>query len=308
MRGQHARRQRLAASRRHRRAAAPARGRARARSPARGSAARPQQHRLVKAADDGGFDPDRDRPAVDDQVDPPGEVALHMRGGGRRDMAGADWPTAPPPARRSARRMARATGWAGTRIATVSSPAVARSATAQSRGFRQHQRQRPRPERLGQPQRGGVEPADLPGGGEIADMGDQRIEGRPALGLVEPRDRRGIGGVGAEAVDGLGRERDQPALAQAVTRAAATAASPAARIWRCSRRTFISGSSSQFGFLRCAKPKAISRASCRSVAQPGRALRSGRRGRRFKSCHSDQDFIRFFRLISPLGQAGRETG
>ena len=28
--------------------------------------------------------------------------------------------------------------------------------------------------------------------------------------------------------------------------------------------------------------------SCRSVAQPGRALRSGRRGRRFKSCHSDQ--------------------
>ena len=28
-------------------------------------------------------------------------------------------------------------------------------------------------------------------------------------------------------------------------------------------------------------------ARCRSVAQPGRALRSGRRGRRFKSCHSD---------------------
>ena len=28
----------------------------------------------------------------------------------------------------------------------------------------------------------------------------------------------------------------------------------------------------------------------RSVAQPGRALRSGRRGRRFKSCHSDQLF------------------
>jgi hypothetical protein len=30
--------------------------------------------------------------------------------------------------------------------------------------------------------------------------------------------------------------------------------------------------------------------SCRSVAQPGRALRSGRRGRRFESCHSDQSF------------------
>jgi hypothetical protein len=33
--------------------------------------------------------------------------------------------------------------------------------------------------------------------------------------------------------------------------------------------------------------------SCRSVAQSGRALRSGRRGRRFKSCHSDQ-FSRLF--------------
>ena len=27
----------------------------------------------------------------------------------------------------------------------------------------------------------------------------------------------------------------------------------------------------------------------RNVAQPGRALRSGRRGRRFKSCHSDHN-------------------
>ena len=45
-------------------------------------------------------------------------------------------------------------------------------------------------------------------------MGDQGIEGRPALGLVDAGDRGRIGGVGAEAVDGLGRERDQPALGQ----------------------------------------------------------------------------------------------
>ena len=45
-------------------------------------------------------------------------------------------------------------------------------------------------------------------------MGDQRIEGRPALGLVEAGDRGRIGGIGAEAIDGLGRERDQPALSQ----------------------------------------------------------------------------------------------
>ena len=32
----------------------------------------------------------------------------------------------------------------------------------------------------------------------------------------------------------------------------------------------------------------IRRRLCRSVAQPGRAPRSGRGGRRFKSCHSDQ--------------------
>jgi hypothetical protein len=65
----------------------------------------------------------------------------------------------------------------------------------------------------------GVEPRDLFGGREVADMGDQRVEGGPALGLVEAGDRRGIGGVGAEAIDGLGR---------ASVRAAAATASPSA--------------------------------------------------------------------------------
>jgi hypothetical protein len=45
-------------------------------------------------------------------------------------------------------------------------------------------------------------------------MGDQRIEGRPALRLVDAGDRGRIGGIGAEAVDRLGRECDQPALGQ----------------------------------------------------------------------------------------------
>ena len=110
--------------------------------------------------------------------------------------------------------MSRATGWAGIRIATVSRPAVARSATAQSVRFRQHQRQRARPERLGKRGRSGVKARDFAGGGDIADMGDQGIEGRPALGLVKVGDRGRIGGIGAEAIDGLGRERDQPALSQ----------------------------------------------------------------------------------------------
>ena len=45
-------------------------------------------------------------------------------------------------------------------------------------------------------------------------MGDQGIEGRPALGLVDAGDRGRIGGIGAEAIDGLGRKRDQAAFGQ----------------------------------------------------------------------------------------------
>ena len=44
--------------------------------------------------------------------------------------------------------------------------------------------------------------------------------------------------------------------------------------------------------LRPAGPSSISAPPSRSVAQSGRALRSGRRGRRFKSCHSDHSFSR----------------
>ena len=38
----------------------------------------------------------------------------------------------------------------------------------------------------------------------------------------------------------------------------------------------------------------------RDVAQLGRALRSGRRGRRFKSCHPDQKSTRLVRDLSIL--------
>ena len=63
------------------------------------------------------------------------------------------------------------------------------------------ERRAPRPERrrpLGQ----------LLGGGEVD---DERVAGRPALHREEPPDRRLVAGVGAEAVHGLGRERDEPA-------------------------------------------------------------------------------------------------
>ena len=87
-------------------------------------AAGPQQHRRVKTADNGGFDADRDRPAVDDQVDSPGEVALHMGRRGRRNMArqigrwrhhrpaeGAQDGQAPPGGRAPGSRRCRARRW-----------------------------------------------------------------------------------------------------------------------------------------------------------------------------------------------------
>ncbi len=123
--------------------------------------------------------------------------------------------------------------------------------------FGQHQRQRPRPERLGQPHRRRVETGDSPGGGEIADMGDQRIEGRAALGLIKPRDRLGVGGVGAKAINGLGWEPNQPALREAARRRGhgGLAGGQNLRFQVNIHRDRYP----QFGFLRCAKPKAISR-------------------------------------------------
>ena len=45
-------------------------------------------------------------------------------------------------------------------------------------------------------------------------MRDQRIEFRPTFGGEEPRHRPGVAGVGAQAVDGLGRKRDEPTLGE----------------------------------------------------------------------------------------------
>ena len=42
-------------------------------------------------------------------------------------------------------------------------------------------------------------------------MGDQWIERGPALGVIEARHRDAVLRVGAEPVDGLGREGDEPA-------------------------------------------------------------------------------------------------
>jgi hypothetical protein len=54
-----------------------------------------------------------------------------------------------------------------------------------------------------------VEGTDELGCGEIGNMDDQRVEAWSSLGLVDTRDRLGIGCVGGEAVDRLGRDSDR---------------------------------------------------------------------------------------------------
>ena len=85
-----------------------------------------------------------------------------------------------------------------------------------SGGLGQHERQRPGPERFGEAGRVARRIAPARSAAvAIGDVGDQRIEGGPALGGIKPGDRLAIGGIGAEPVDGLGRKRDEPARREA---------------------------------------------------------------------------------------------
>ena len=74
---------------------------------------------------------------------------------------------------------------------------------------RHDQRQRSGPMLRGQRASLVTELADPLRGREVGDVDDQRVEAGPALGLVDPRDCLGVGRVGGEAVDRLGRHRDR---------------------------------------------------------------------------------------------------
>ena len=66
----------------------------------------------------------------------------------------------------------------------------------------------------------------------VRHMRDQRVEARPALGGIKPRDRLAVGGIGAEAVDRLGRERDEAARGQDARRGFDRIADrPPRRVW-----------------------------------------------------------------------------
>ncbi len=254
-------------------------------------AARPQQHRLAEAGDDGRFEPDRRRPAVDDQVDAPAQIGEHMLRGGRRDVAGAVG------RRRHHRPAEGCEDVARDRMAghahgdgvepgggelghrAIRRPAAAPASAAPARTPPPAAR-RAASKRASAPRRGERRRTCA-----ISGLNDG-----PALGVIEPRDRLAVGGVGAEPVDGLGREGDQPAGRQACARRARSprrrrpvdhfASMPAAAVIAI---PVPAGRA-------CGAPRdaVIRPAFSRSVAQSGSAPRSGRGGRRFKSCHSDQ--------------------
>ena len=178
-------------------------------------AAGPQQPRRAEAADDGRIRP---RPSTG----PPSTIRSMRPSRSAATCAavvGETWPerladgatTAPPKARRSA----CATGCAGTRSATLSSPAVARSHTVQPAAFGSTSVSGPGQNASASASAVASNRAMRARRVEARDMGDQRVERRPALGGVEPRHRRRIGGIGAEPVDGFGRKCDQAAVAQA---------------------------------------------------------------------------------------------
>ena len=245
--------------------------------------------------------------AVDDEVDAAAQIG---RAHARR-VVGDTWPerladgatTGLPNAARDRAR----TGWSGTRTAIVSSPAVASSATGQAGALRQHQRQRPRPERRGEPLGVGIEARRARARPQVGHMGDQRIEGRPALGLVEARDRLAVGRVGAEPVDRLGREGDEAAGRSSARRPRSPPRRPSACASRAAVITSRVPDSEWSGRLRPAAGGYKPALGSRSVAQSGSAPRSGRGGRRFKSCHSDQHLADFI-TSSATGYATASRG
>ena len=127
----------------------------------------------------------------------------------------SDWPTARRCRRRNAASNARATGCDGTRRPTLSWPPVTMSRDA--RRARQDQRQRSRPEGRGQLHRSlGYRARPARELRCVVQVDDHRMVGGAALGGEDPAHGVRIGRIGAEAVDGFGRERDEPAGAQVV--------------------------------------------------------------------------------------------
>ena len=115
--------------------------------------------------------------------------------------------------RPAARISACAIGWAGARIAAVSSPAVASRAIGEPFARGSTSVSGPGQKRAASLSAVVVPLHQPPRLAGIEHVGDQRIELRPSLGLEDLGDGAFVGGVAAQAVDRLGREGHQLALA-----------------------------------------------------------------------------------------------
>ena len=159
------------------------------------------------------FEPHRRLPAIDDELDASAQVGEHvLRGRGRH---------VPGPVRRRRHQRATDRGQDGARD-RVAGHAHGNGIEAGGGKLRhraigvpgQHQGQGAGPERFREPLGGMVEVRERARRGSVADVGNQRIERRAALGLIEASDRFCVGGVGAEPIDGLGGKGDEAAGSQ----------------------------------------------------------------------------------------------
>ena len=163
--------------------------------------------------DHGGFDAVIGWAGVDDQVDPVTEFLDDVCRRGR-----ADTPE-PVGARRSDGHAGCRDQGSGDRVRRT--PDADGRATAGDRirhdlGLGQHHREGSGPERSRKPGGDRGKPAfdECVGHGDTVDVDDQRIRCRSALGLEHTGDCVGIKCVAAEAVDRLGRDRDEPPLCE----------------------------------------------------------------------------------------------
>ena len=148
----------------------------------------------------------------------PSRSAQHMLRRRSARHGRTDWPTARPPACRTPSADRARPVWSGTRTAIESSPAVASSDTGQPSAFGSTSVSGPGQNTPASSLASSEKRASASAALRVRHMRDQRIEARAALGRIEPRDRFAVGGVGAEAVDRLGRKRDQPAVRRARAR------------------------------------------------------------------------------------------
>ena len=156
------------------------------------------------------FNADLGRAAVDDQIDAAVEIGPHMRRRRGRHVAGAvcrrrdDWPP-------EGAQNVLCDGMPGNAHGNAIETGRCQAGNGAAGSFGQHKRERSWPKGLGERRGIPIEARERLRRLGIANVRDERIEGRAALGFVKPRHGLAIGCVGAEAVNGLGGKSDEAA-------------------------------------------------------------------------------------------------